>query len=98
MVAPNVHVTCPPMPTTTLLGVKASPDDVFTFPWVGRLPLTVTATEAVLFTDPSVSETLIVEEPACQPVTSPELLTSATVVVVEPNVGEPGFEMTWPCV
>jgi hypothetical protein len=75
-----------------------SPDDVFTFCCDGRLPVTVTATLAVRVTDPIVSDTLIVELPELQPVTSPLLFTSATALVVEVNVGEPGFEMTWFCV
>jgi hypothetical protein len=97
IVAPNVHVTCPPTPMATLLGVNASLADAFTFCTVGRVPVTVTATLAVRVTDPRVSDTLTVAPPAFHPVTWPALSTSATVVLAGGmlNVGEPGFEMTW---
>ena len=64
IVVPKVHVTSPPVPMSTLFGVKKSPDVVETPAILGNRPVTVTATLAVRVTEPIVNDTAIFVVPA----------------------------------
>ena len=76
--APNVHVTVPVRAIATNAGLNVSAVPLaMTFAVAGRVPLTVTGTSTVLVTEPRVSETVIVAEPAARPVTSPPVVTLA---------------------